>query len=107
MNSFETKVSLHNQLLSDSGSVINGCSVSDADASYHGVFIRAPAVVSVNSAKVEVLATIDWPQREEPVIVGVAQDNLIATAFHPELTEDTRWHEYFLRKILEKISGRK
>ena len=104
MNSFETKVNLHNKLLSDSGSVINGCSDSDSDASYHGVFIRAPAVVSVDSPKVEVLATIDWPQREEPVVVGVAQDNLMATAFHPELTEDTRWHEYFLRKILEKKS---
>lgn len=93
---------LHTKLLSSERSVINGSSDCESDTSYHGVFIRAPAVVSVDSPKVEVLATIDWPEREEPVVVGVAQDNLMATAFHPELTEDTRWHAYFLRKILGK-----
>jgi 5'-phosphate synthase pdxT subunit len=36
-------------------------------------------------------------------IVGVVQRNLIAVAFHPELTPDTRLHEYFLR-ICEKKS---
>lgn len=108
VNSFETRVKLHDKLLSNDSSItINGCSDTDSDTSYHGVFIRAPAVVSVDSPKVEVLATIDWPQREEPVVVGVAQDQLMATAFHPELTEDTRWHAYFLRKILETTNVRK
>ena len=102
VNSFETQVKLHTKLLSSERSVINRSSDCESDTSYHGVFIRAPAVVSVDSPKVEVLATIDWPEREEPVVVGVAQDNLMATAFHPELTEDTRWHAYFLRKILGK-----
>lgn len=104
VNSFETKVKLHNNLLSSGNtSAINDCSSSDVDTSYHGVFIRAPAIVSVDSPKVEVLATIDWPQREKPIVVGVAQDDLMATAFHPELTEDTRWHAYFLGKILQKM----
>jgi len=108
VNSFETRVKLHDKLLSNDSSItINGCSDTDSDTSYHGVFIRAPAVVSVDSPKVEVLATIDWPQREEPIVVGVAQDQLMATAFHPELTEDTRWHAYFLRKILETTNVRK
>ena len=61
-------------------------------------------MVSVDNPKVEILATIDWLEREEPVIVGVSQDNLIGTAFHPELTEDTRWHEYFLRQIVERTN---
>ena len=106
VNSFETKVNLHDEFLlgrSGANECINGV---DTDTGYHGVFIRAPAVVSVDSPKVEVLATIDLPQREEPVVVGVAQDNLMATAFHPELTEDTRWHAYFIRQILERtIAG--
>ncbi|THG18582.1 hypothetical protein TEA_019136 [Camellia sinensis var. sinensis] len=33
----------------------------------------------------------------EKVIVGVKQGNLLGTAFHPELTADTRWHSYFLK----------
>ncbi|CAL5424232.1 unnamed protein product [Camellia sinensis] len=33
----------------------------------------------------------------EKVIVGVKQGNLLGTAFHPELTADTRWHNYFLK----------
>ena len=41
---------------------------------------------------------------KEPVVVGVAQENLMATAFHPELTEDARWHAFFLKKILEKMN---
>ena len=104
MNSFEAKVNLHNKFLLDQCGAVNGYSNEDTDAGYHGVFIRAPAVVSVDSPKVEVLATVDLPQREEPVVVGVAQDNLIATAFHPELTEDTRFHAYFLRQILERTN---
>ncbi len=53
------------------------------------VFIRAPIVQSVGQG-VEVLSTF------EDKIVAVQQGNLLATAFHPELTDDTRVHEYFL-----------
>ena len=106
VNSFETNVNLHNKFLQGHSGSTNECINGDTDTGYHGVFIRAPAVVSVDSPEVEVLATIDLPQREEPVVVGVAQDNLMATAFHPELTEDTRWHAYFLRQILERTSSR-
>jgi 5'-phosphate synthase pdxT subunit len=37
------------------------------------------------------------PERE--VIVAVKQSNILATAFHPELTDDTRWHRYFLGMV--------
>ncbi|RLG56425.1 MAG: pyridoxal 5'-phosphate synthase glutaminase subunit PdxT [Hadesarchaea archaeon] len=59
------------------------------------VFIRAPAVSEVWS-DVEVLA------RFQGKIVGVRQRNMIAVAFHPELTPDTRLHEYFLRMCEKK-----
>lgn len=54
------------------------------------VFIRAPAVREV-WGRAQVLA------RFQGKIVAVRQDNLIAVAFHPELTPDTRLHEYFLQ----------
>lgn len=59
---------------------------------YHAVFIRAPAIVGWN-ANVEVLAKI------EDMAVAAKQDNLMGLAFHPELTEDLRFHEIFLDMI--------
>jgi len=35
------------------------------------------------------------------VIVGIKQKNILATAFHPELTEDKRWHQYFVNMIMD------
>ena len=62
---------------------------------YHAVFIRGPVVEWVGEG-VEVLARIDAP---EPNIVAVRQNLLLATAFHPEVTEDLRFHEYFLGMV--------
>jgi 5'-phosphate synthase pdxT subunit len=63
------------------------------DPPIRAVFIRAPTIVETG-ATVEVLATA--PGRGEEVIAAVQQGNLLATAFHPELTDDLRWHAYFL-----------
>jgi 5'-phosphate synthase pdxT subunit len=60
------------------------------DAPVPAVFIRAPVVTRVGP-DVEVLAS--W--EGEPV--AVRQGRLLATAFHPELTSDTRFHELFAR----------
>lgn len=57
---------------------------------FPAVFIRAPAIVKVGE-NVEVLAKF------EDYIVGVQQGNILGFAFHPELTNDTRIHEYFLK----------
>ncbi len=53
------------------------------------VFIRAPVITEVGEG-VEVLATF------EDYIVAAQQGNVLALAFHPELTDDTKVHEYFL-----------
>ena len=53
-------------------------------------FIRAPYINKVLSPKVEVLAEVDGH------IVAARQGNLLVTAFHPELDDDTRIHELFL-----------
>lgn len=55
-----------------------------------GVFIRAPIIESVGEG-VDVLAELG----DKPVFVQ--QGNIIATTFHPELTNDTRIHRYFLQ----------
>jgi 5'-phosphate synthase pdxT subunit len=57
---------------------------------FHAVFIRAPLIERVGKG-VETLT-----QLEDGTIVAVRQGNLLATAFHPELTEDDRFHRYFL-----------
>jgi 5'-phosphate synthase pdxT subunit len=56
----------------------------------HAVFIRAPWVTE-HGPGVEVLAAVD----EHPV--AVRQDNLLAIAFHPELTGETRIHQWLSR----------
>ena len=62
---------------------------------FHAVFIRAPVVESVG-AGVKVLASVrdDHTGRDMPV--AVEQGTVIASSFHPELTNDTRFHAYFL-----------
>ena len=57
---------------------------------FHAIFIRAPVVIRVGPG-VKTLAALPDGQA-----VAVRQDNLMATAFHPELTGDTRLHQYFL-----------
>jgi 5'-phosphate synthase pdxT subunit len=59
---------------------------------FNGVFIRAPSISKVGS-DVEVLSKFN--ER----IVAVKKGNIIATAFHPELTEDTALHKYFINLV--------
>ena len=57
---------------------------------FHAVFIRAPLIERVGP-DVEVLTRLD-----DGTIVAARQANLLATSFHPELTQDGRFHQYFL-----------
>jgi 5'-phosphate synthase pdxT subunit len=57
---------------------------------YHAVFIRAPLIKSVYG-DAKVLLTLPDGQ-----IVAAQQGKLLATSFHPELTQDTRFHQYFV-----------
>lgn len=63
------------------------------DDEYPGVFIRAPYAFDVINGA-EILGTKD------DKIVAVAYKNHLATAFHPELTDDTRIHEYFIKEVI-------
>ncbi len=57
---------------------------------FPAVFIRAPLIVSCEKP-VEVLAKL-----KDGTIVAARQNKMLATAFHPELTDDLRLHNYFL-----------
>ena len=79
-DSFEAKVSLEPVNIS----------------SFHGVFIRAPSISDVGS-DVEVLSKFNEK------IVAVKQGNILATAFHPELTTDISLHKYFVKIIQQSV----
>jgi 5'-phosphate synthase pdxT subunit len=57
---------------------------------FPGVFIRAPIIEHSNSG-VEILVRLD-----DSTSVAARQEKLLASAFHPELTDDLRFHQYFL-----------
>ena len=62
---------------------------------FNGVFIRAPSVSDVGS-DIEILA------KHNEKIVAIKKGNVIGTAFHPELTNDTSLHKYFVNLITTK-----
>ena len=65
---------------------------------FHAVFIRAPLIEAVGPG-VEILAQLNDPRApaRAATIVAARQDHLLATSFHPELTHDGRFHDYFLK----------
>lgn len=67
------------------------------DRPVHAVFIRGPIILSCGP---QVTAMAKLPQG----IVMARQDNLLVTAFHPEITDDDRIHRYFLSMITESRS---
>jgi pyridoxal 5'-phosphate synthase pdxT subunit len=67
---------------------------------FHAVFIRAPWVESVGP-DVEILARVSGGPADGR-IVAVRQGNLLATAFHPELTGDPRVHRHFVELVTHR-----
>ncbi len=61
----------------------------------HAVFIRAPWIHKVG-VEVEIMATVADPHTGEEHPVFVRQDRILATSFHPELTDDRRIHELLM-----------
>jgi len=80
INSFETDV------------YINGL---DGGA-LHVFFIRAPQILHIGE-QVQVISSL-----ADGAIIGVRQGNLLATSFHPELSEDSRMHKYFLELCINQ-----
>lgn len=66
---------------------------------YLGVFIRAPSLDNYDKTEedIKVLSKLD------DEIIAIQQGHNIAIAFHPELTDDTRIHEYFIGEVLNCV----
>lgn len=76
---------------------ITECEIFDSQVTPM-VFIRAPGIESVDSDKVSILATY------KNIPVAVRQNNLIGISFHPELTDNLRWHMYFIGILIKDKS---
>jgi 5'-phosphate synthase pdxT subunit len=66
---------------------------TQTSAPYHAIFIRAPIIESV-SGEAKILSALP-----DGRIVAAQEGKLLATSFHPELTRDSRFHEYFISLI--------
>ena len=64
------------------------------DKKFRGVFIRSPTIREAGP-------NVTTLSRFNDTIVAVKERNIIGTAFHPELTDDSRLHEYFLHSVCE------
>ena len=67
---------------------------------FHAIFIRAPAIERVGP-RTRALARLD-----DGTIVAAQQGHMLATAFHPELSHDTRLHAYFVALCAERAARR-
>jgi 5'-phosphate synthase pdxT subunit len=63
---------------------------------FHAIFIRAPLIEKVGPT-VNVLAQVE--RGDHSAIVAARQGHFLATSFHPELTHDDRFHQYFLEVV--------
>ena len=102
INSFETRLPAPPSLQS----VQRGVPRDNIKETFRAIFIRAPAVMHVGK-DVEVLGEYKLTDEEraedasrpEKVVVAVRQGSLLATAFHPEATDDRRWHALFVDMV--------
>ncbi len=61
----------------------------------HAVFIRAPWVERIGEG-VDVIGRVDVPGLDQSKVIAVQQGPVLATSFHPEVTDDLRIHQYFV-----------
>jgi len=95
--------------------------IRDHNRPFHGVFIRAPVVLSLNplptDPPIQILSRIstgllptsqtlvppdedDTDPRDARTIVALRQGRHLLSTFHPELTKDDRFHDYFVRECV-------
>lgn len=73
--------------------------------SFSATFIRAPVASTILSDDINVLATIVHEGNKE--IVAVEQGPFLGTSFHPELTADNRWHEWWVKERVLPLKEKK
>ncbi len=65
--------------------------IGDHESKIQGVFIRSPKIQPLTTENVYVIGRVD----DQPVLIQ--QDNMLASSFHPELTQDTSLHRAFVQ----------
>ena len=78
-------------------------SLTPLSTPFPAIFIRAPIVEEIyNDEGLEVLGKLEVHDHkgQREVVVAVRKGNLLGTAFHPELTEDIRLHEWWVREVV-------
>jgi len=75
--------------------------LAEPERPFPAVFIRAPIFEDVGES-VSQLASLPGKNGKNN-IVAVQEQHLLATSFHPELTHDTRFHEYFASMVEEQV----
>ena len=68
--------------------------VSNNNPPFSAVFIRAPLIESLDADDVQSLS-----QLHDGRVVAAQQGHFLATSFHPELTDDDRFHRYFVQMV--------
>ena len=76
---------------------LQNCLEKEGPKMSHGVFIRTPGINGILSPDVKILGQLCDVDR---TVVAVQYKKMIATCFHPELTDDLRWHLYFINCIM-------
>ena len=93
VDSFEAEVTTNLSQMPGNDSSNDG----EGKGVFPGVFIRAPRIVVVGPS-VDVLGRLSTGE-----VVAVRQRNLLVTVFHPELTGDRRFHQYFLGMLSDQV----
>ncbi|MFH1642922.1 MAG: pyridoxal 5'-phosphate synthase glutaminase subunit PdxT [Nanoarchaeota archaeon] len=70
--------------------------ITDFKEPFHGIFIRAPVIDTVHNG-----AQLLSSHEGKPVLIR--QGNLLISTFHPELTDDPRIHQYFVKMIKKSV----
>ncbi|KAM9988296.1 hypothetical protein ACTFIZ_003666 [Dictyostelium cf. discoideum] len=96
IDSFETKINLNLKYSKNNNSILL--------ENFEAIFIRAPAILDIiDKENVEIIGEYIVTKKDgtkEKVITAVKQNNIIASVFHPELTNDNRFHQYFVQLVL-------
>jgi 5'-phosphate synthase pdxT subunit len=71
--------------------------INTADHPYHAIFIRAPKLVAAKG-DTQIIATLP-----DGTAIAARQDTMLVTSFHPELTDDTRFHTYFVDMVAQSL----
>ncbi|SDY36031.1 pyridoxal 5'-phosphate synthase glutaminase subunit PdxT [Thermoactinomyces sp. DSM 45892] len=73
--------------------------IKEVAEDFHAVFIRAPLITHVGN-EVEVLAEVNGE------VVAARQGHVLCASFHPELTDDARFHQFFVNMVREAVAMR-